>query len=75
MNRAIAWTAAHPVAANLLMFLILAGGFVGGSTVVQEVFPESDLGAVQVRVAYLGASPEEVAHQIFWRRPVRVRNK
>ena len=40
--------AAHPVAANLLMFLIVAGGFVGGSTVIQEVFPDSDLGAVQV---------------------------
>jgi multidrug efflux pump subunit AcrB len=72
MNRAIAWTAAHPVAANLLMFLILAGGFVGGSTVVQEVFPDSDLGAVQVRVEYLGASPEEVEEGIIQRIEERV---
>jgi multidrug efflux pump subunit AcrB len=72
MNRAIAWTAAHPVAANLLLFLILAGGFVGGSTVIQEVFPDSDLGAVQVRVEYLGASPEEVEEGIIQRIEERV---
>ena len=72
MNRAIAWTAAHPVAANLLMFLILAGGFAGGSTVIQEVFPDSDLGAVQVRVEYRGASPEEVEEGIIQRIEERV---
>jgi multidrug efflux pump subunit AcrB len=72
MNRAIAWTAAHPVAANLLMVLILAGGFVGGSTVIQEVFPDSDLGAVQVRVEYRGASPEEVEEGIIQRIEERV---
>jgi len=72
MNAVIAWMAGHPVAANLLMVLILAGGFVGGSTVVQEVFPDSDLGAVQVRVEYLGASPEEVEEGIIQRIEERV---
>lgn len=72
MNRTIAWMAAHPVAANLLMFLIVAGGVVGGSTVIQEVFPDSDLGAVQVRVEYLGASPEEVEEGIIQRIEERV---
>jgi multidrug efflux pump subunit AcrB len=72
MNRVIAWMVAHPVAANLLMFLIVAGGLVGGSTVVQEVFPDSDLGAVQVRVEYLGASPEEVEEGIIQRIEERV---
>ena len=72
MKGAIAWMAAHPVAANLLLVLIIAGGFVGGSTVVQEVFPDFDMDAVQVRVAYLGASPEEVEEGIIQRIEERV---
>ena len=48
MKTVIAWMAGHPVAANLLMVLILAGGFVGGSTVVPEVFPDSDLGGFDI---------------------------
>jgi multidrug efflux pump subunit AcrB len=72
MKTVIAWMAGHPVAANLLMVLILAGGIVGGTTVVQEVFPDSDLGAVQVRVEYLGASPEEVEEGIIQRVEERV---
>ena len=72
MTTVIAWMAAHPVAANLLMIMIIAGGFVGGSTVVQEVFPDFELGAVQVRVEYLGASPEEVEEGIIQRIEERV---
>ncbi|MCL7972859.1 MAG: efflux RND transporter permease subunit, partial [marine benthic group bacterium] len=72
MKGAIAWMAAHPVAANLLLVLIIAGGFVGGTTVVQEVFPDFDMDAVQVGVAYLGASPEEVEEGIIQRIEERV---
>ena len=53
----IAWMARNGVAANLLMLLIVVGGVLGYQTVVQEVFPETNLDQIQVRVEYLGASP------------------
>ena len=60
MKKAIAWMVRNSVAANLLMLLILLVGLVSFTNVVQEVFPEASLDMVQVRVEYLGASPEEV---------------
>jgi multidrug efflux pump subunit AcrB len=72
MKGAIAWMARHPVASNLLMIFILVAGFIGATTVVQEVFPDADLGAVQVRVEYPGASPEEVEEGIIQRIEERV---
>jgi multidrug efflux pump subunit AcrB len=67
MDRAIAWFARHGVAANLLMLLLLLGGVVAASTVVQENFPEFSLDAVEVRVRYPGASPEDVEDAIVRR--------
>lgn len=72
MKRPIAWMAAHPVASNLLMVFILVAGFVGATTVVTKTFPEFDLGAVQVRVEYPGASPEEVEEGIIQRIEERI---
>ncbi|MEF8940803.1 MAG: efflux RND transporter permease subunit [Salinivenus sp.] len=72
MNRAIAWFARHGVAANLLMMLLLVGGAVAGAMVVQENFPEFSLDAVEVRVRYPGASPEDVEDNIIRRIEDRV---
>ena len=72
MNRAIAWMAGHPVAANLLLVFILAAGVLSMTTVVVEVFPDFDLDAVQVRVEYRGASPEEVDEGIIQKIEERV---
>ena len=73
MNTAIAWMAEHKVAANLLMLFILAAGFFSMRTIVTEVFPESDLDLIQVRVQYPGASPGEVEEGIVQRIEERVR--
>ena len=67
MKGAIEWMARNRVAANLLMVFIVLVGFVSVSTIVQEVFPEASLDSVQVRVPYLGASPEEVEESIVRR--------
>src|SRR6056297_3446701 len=67
MTRAIDWFARHGVAANLLMGALLLGGIVAGTTVVQENFPEFSLDAVEVRVRYPGASPEDVEDDIIRR--------
>ncbi len=60
----IAWMARNPVAANLLMFVILVGGVMGLSRVKQEVFPEFDLDMVRVSVVYPGATPDDVEQGI-----------
>jgi multidrug efflux pump subunit AcrB len=57
---AIAWMSRNSVAANLLMFVLLAGGGLMGMTMKQEVFPAFELDLINVGVPYPGASPAEV---------------
>ncbi|MBL4684416.1 MAG: efflux RND transporter permease subunit, partial [Nannocystaceae bacterium] len=57
---AIAWFVKNPVAANLLMMMLLLGGVLMGLRVRQEVFPDFKLDVITVRVPYPGASPTEV---------------
>ena len=64
----IAWMAGNPMAANLLMILLLGGGFWTAVSVQKEVFPESQLDVVEVEVGYPGAAPTEVEQGIL--RPV-----
>ena len=52
------------VAANLLMVLIAAMGFVGLTGIVQEAFPVLPLDAVEVLVEYPGATPNDVEQSI-----------
>lgn len=56
--------ARNPVAANLLMFVILLGGLLSATSIKKEVFPDFALDYVTVSVAYPGASPEEVERGI-----------
>ncbi len=60
MNRAIAWFARNGVAANLLMAIILIGGFLTFPTIKQEIFPEFSTDMISVSVIYPGAAPQEV---------------
>jgi len=61
----VTWMAGHSVAANLIMLLCLAGGFLALRNIKQEVFPNLAIEAVTVNVAYPGASPEEVESSII----------
>jgi multidrug efflux pump subunit AcrB len=56
----IAWFVRNHVAANLLMFLILAFGIVSSFTIRKQTTPDFELNNVQVQVPYLGAAPQEV---------------
>jgi multidrug efflux pump subunit AcrB len=56
----IAWFASNHVAANLLMFLIIAFGIVSTLTIRKQTTPDFELNEIQVRVPYLGAAPQEV---------------
>jgi multidrug efflux pump subunit AcrB len=60
VKRAIAWFAENHVAANLLMFLFVAGGLFAAGIINQKTFPDIDVDIVQIGVTYLGAAPEEV---------------
>ncbi len=59
MHTAITWFSRNPVAANLLMFILLIGGGLALYTVHQEEFPSMDIKTVNITVPYLGAAPEE----------------
>lgn len=56
----IAWWANNPVAANLLMMLIIVGGLFGLSKVQKEMFPEIELNIISIQVPFPGAAPQEV---------------
>ena len=64
MTRIIAWFVDNPVPANLLMAVLLVGGFLTLANLRQEEFPAIDLEVVQISVAYLGATPEEVEEAV-----------
>jgi multidrug efflux pump subunit AcrB len=61
----LAWMAKNPVAANVLMLILIVGGLVTlASGIKQEVFPDVDLDVVLVEVVYPGASPAEVEQAV-----------
>lgn len=65
MKRIIEWFVRNPVAANLLMFvMIFAGGWVTLPNLRQEEFPPIEPEAVSIVVEYRGASPAEVEESI-----------
>ncbi|MBN1774083.1 MAG: efflux RND transporter permease subunit, partial [Deltaproteobacteria bacterium] len=60
----IARFARDRVTPNLIMLALLGGGLWAAGDIKQELFPEFELDFVTVRVAYPGASPEEVERGI-----------
>ena len=67
MNASIAWFVRNPIAANLLMLLILTAGIMGGLGMGKEVFPSSNLNMITISMPYPGAGPREVEEQIVVR--------
>ena len=61
----IAWMATNPVAANILMVILIIGGIFAATRVQQEFLPNAELDEVYVTVAYPGASPDEVEQGIL----------
>jgi len=64
MSRVIAWFVRNPVAANLLMVVLIVGGLMSMTVLRQEEFPAIDTDMVQVVVDYPGASPGEVEDSV-----------
>jgi len=63
-NGAIAFMARRPIITNLLMVILLAGGFYTMYNIQKEVFPQFQLDIVEISVVYPGAAPEEVEQGI-----------
>ncbi|MGB0743986.1 MAG: efflux RND transporter permease subunit [Opitutales bacterium] len=61
----LAWMARKSIAANLLMLLLIIGGFWTALNIQKEVFPAFELDTVSVRVNYPGAAPAEVEQGIL----------
>ena len=60
MHRLIAWFVHNPVAANLLMMILIGGGLLALPRTHQEEFPTLEVDAIRISVPYLGAAPAEV---------------
>ena len=56
----IYWFAINPVAANLLMIIVIFVGLISMSSIRKEMFPTTQVNKVTVNVAFPGASPAEV---------------
>ena len=61
----IGWMTNNKVAANLLMFFFLVGGYFSMQHIKQEVFPLILLDSVTINVVYPGASPSEIEQGII----------
>ena len=60
----IAWMAGNPVAANLLMLVVMVGGLASVDGITKEVFPSFPSEILTITVPYPGSSPEEVEEGI-----------
>ncbi len=60
----IAYFAGNPVAANLLMILLIVGGVLSGLQLIVQYYPDIEARRAVVSVLYPGASPQEVEEDI-----------
>lgn len=60
----IAWFAHNPVAANLLMLIIIVVGLGSAFTIQRAMFPAFDTNIILINMSYPGAPPEEVEQGI-----------
>ena len=63
----IAWFAKNPVAANLLMAVILCVGLASAFKIQRAMFPAFDIEALFIEMFYPGAPPEEVEKGLVYR--------
>ena len=60
----LSWMTRNPVAANIIMLILVLGGLIQAFNVKQEFLPSAELDIISVSVPYPGASPEEVEQSI-----------
>ena len=67
MEGLIRWWVRNPVAANLLMLIVITAGYLGLRDIEKEAFPSVQPDIVQVVVIWPGAAPKEVEQQVVQR--------
>lgn len=67
MRGPLRWFVDNPIAANLLMLLLIIGGVTGIPALDKQFFPDVEASEVSVTLAYPGAGPAEVEEQICLR--------
>ncbi len=67
MRPIVHWFIDNPIAANLLMIIIIVGGVFNYFSIGKEVFPLGDTDSLSITVAYPGASPSEIEQQVVIR--------
>lgn len=60
----IAYFARNPVAANLMMFMIILLGTFGYFTIQKQMFPSVEINYINAFISYPGASPKEIEESI-----------
>ncbi len=65
MKNIISWFAGNHVAANLLMLFFLVAGITTALGIKMEILPDTALDAIEISVAYPGASPAEVEEGVI----------
>ncbi|MBV1876172.1 MAG: efflux RND transporter permease subunit [Pseudomonadales bacterium] len=70
----IAWFARNPIAANLLMFVIVLTGLLSALTIRTQIMPDMDSDRINIDIIYPGASPGEVESGITTRVETAVRD-
>ena len=60
----IAWFVYNPVAANLLMLIIIVGGLITATTIRKQFFPAVEINWIQFSANYPGAAPKDVEEGI-----------
>jgi len=64
MGNTINWFIHNPVASNLLMMILIVAGLLALPNIHQEELPNIEVDAIQIKVPYLGAAPEEVEQAV-----------
>jgi multidrug efflux pump subunit AcrB len=67
MKRIVEWFIENPIAANLLMVVILLVGLKNIPVIGKTVFPQTDQSSISISTSYKGASPSEVETQVVVR--------
>lgn len=67
MKKLITYFVRNPVAANLLMFLMIIGGIWGYFNLQREFIPQTTINGMTVSVSWPGASPRDVEQQLLVR--------
>ena len=61
----IGWFTKNPVAANLLMILVISAGLISALNISKNMFPVGELNQISISAVYPGAAPVEVEKAVI----------